>query len=404
MIGRAGLMPRVSAVVVLALVMLSGAGVWGGGALQAEVRVQTDHAGGNGVIEAMEPGLIRLRPDLRDTRPDWFYWNIRVTGAEGTTVRFQCPADVFGPLGPAISRDDGMTWNWLGREAVRENGFAVDFASNEKGVRLAFCIPHTGADLERFLHERRDQGGLRVETLCRSRGGRPVPRLRVGAVDGEPRHRVLLVARHHACESMASFTLEGVIDEILGESPEGRWLRSEVEFLIVPFMDRDGVEAGDQGKLRQPHDHWEDYAPPGIYPETRALREYVPGWAGDRLRLALDVHCPSRLDQELYFAATGKGEVHQKLARLAVDLEQLPGREVPFQKDSTLAFGKGWNTPAYYGPRVCFMNWAEGLAGSPAAGTLEVPYARTGETVMTPDVARRLGADLARAIQRFLRP
>ncbi|MFN8857064.1 MAG: hypothetical protein ACK50P_15975, partial [Planctomycetaceae bacterium] len=85
-------MPRVPAVVVLALVVLSGVGVWGGGALRAEVRVQTDHAGGNGVIEAVEPGLIRLRPDLRDTRPDWFYWNIRVTGAEGRTVRFQCPA------------------------------------------------------------------------------------------------------------------------------------------------------------------------------------------------------------------------------------------------------------------------------------------------------------------------
>ena len=402
MIGRAGLLRR--AIVLVVLWGLARLGAWGHGLLQAEVQVHTDHAGGNGVIEAMEPGQVRLRPDLRDTRPDWFYWNIRVTGAEGTTLRFQFPADVFGPLGPAISRDDGATWSWLGREAVRENGFAVDFASTEGAVRLAFCIPYTGADLERFLHERRDHGALRVETLCRSRGGRPVPRLRVGAVEREPRQRVLLVARHHACESMASFTLEGVIDEILGESPEGRWLRSEVEFLIVPLMDRDGVEAGDQGKLRQPHDHWEDYAPPGLYAETRALREFVPGWGGDRLRLALDVHCPSRLDQELYFAATGRAEVHQKLARLAVDLEQVPGREVPFRKESTLAFGKGWNTAAYYGPRVCFMNWAEGLPGSPAAGTLEVPYARTGETVMTPAVARQLGRDLARAMQRYLQP
>jgi hypothetical protein len=223
-------------------------------------------------------------------------------------------------------------------------------------------------------------------------------------VKGEPAHRVLVVARHHACESMASYALEGLIEEVLGESAEGEWLRSRVELLIVPFMDRDGVEAGDQGKLRQPHDHWEDYAAPGIYPETRALREWVPRWGGDRLRLALDVHCPSRLDQELYFAATGKAEVHQKLARLAVDLEQIPGRAVPFRKESTLAFGKGWNTPEYYGSRQCFMTWAEGLPGIPAAGTLEVPYARTGEMVMTPEVARRLGRDLARAMGRFLSP
>jgi hypothetical protein len=33
-----------------------------------------------------------------------------------------------------------------------------------------------------------------------------------------------------------------------------------VEFCIAPFMDKDGVEEGDQGKLRWPHDHWEDYA------------------------------------------------------------------------------------------------------------------------------------------------
>ena len=70
-----------------------------------------------------------------------------------------------------------------------------------------------------------------------------------------------------------------------------------VEFFVVPFVDKDGVEDGDQGKNRRPHDHNRDYGgradgDHSIYASTRALRERIPAWSGGKLRVALDLHCP----------------------------------------------------------------------------------------------------------------
>ena len=53
---------------------------------------------------------------------------------------------------------------------------------------------------------------------------------------------------------MATRALEGIIEIILSDTEDGRWFRSHGDFFIVPFVDKDGVEDGDQGKNRRPHD------------------------------------------------------------------------------------------------------------------------------------------------------
>ena len=81
---------------------------------------------------------------------------------------------------------------------------------------------------------------------------------------------------------MASWTLEGVLEAVLADTPDGRWARENVEWMAVPFMDLDGVEQGDQGKNRQPHDHNRDYLGRSIYPTVAALKEFVPGWSAGK--------------------------------------------------------------------------------------------------------------------------
>lgn len=64
--------------------------------------------------------------------------------------------------------------------------------------------------------------------------------------------------------------MEAVLD-----AADVRWLREQVEFFVVPFMDKDGVEAGDQGKNRRPYDHNRDYQGESLYASVRAMRELV---------------------------------------------------------------------------------------------------------------------------------
>ena len=128
-----------------------------------------------------------------------------------------------------------------------------------------------------------------VSELCRSRAGRSVPRLRLR--EGEPAQTVLFTCRHHAQESMASFALEGAIRALASDEPWARDFRRSFEVLAVPFVDRDGVEDGTQGKCRIPHDHNRDYGAPGghLYPECAAIERILDE---RRPPVVLDLHCP----------------------------------------------------------------------------------------------------------------
>ena len=72
---------------------------------------------------------------------------------------------------------------------------------------------------------------------------------------GEGEKIVCFSCRHHCCESVAEYVLEGCLKEI----EENADLCKKFTFYVLPFVDLDGVEDGDQGKNRAPHDHNRDY-------------------------------------------------------------------------------------------------------------------------------------------------
>jgi len=218
--------------------------------------VDCDFPGGNIIVDGVEGDTVAIHQDLRDTEGDWFYWYFRVRGAAGRTLTFQFTrGNVIGVRGPAVSTNGGKTWFWLGSESVTDASFRYAFPEDAEEVRFCFAMPYLETNLREFLERRAGNPHLKVDVLCRSRKGREVELLHLGRLDGRCDHRVLLTCRHHACEMMASYSLEGIMEEVLADTEEGRWLREHVEFLVVPFVDKDGVEDGDQGKNRRPHDH-----------------------------------------------------------------------------------------------------------------------------------------------------
>lgn len=99
-----------------------------------------------------------------------------------------------------------------------------------------------------------------MNTLTKTRKGASSPLLVIAG--GKDAKNILLTARHHACEAIASYALEGFLEEALSDTPMGRAFREKYALHVVPFVDLDGVEAGDQGKGRKPHDHNRDYGIP----------------------------------------------------------------------------------------------------------------------------------------------
>ncbi|TVS15872.1 MAG: peptidase M14 [Planctomycetaceae bacterium] len=372
------------------------------------LQIDCDFPGGNVIVERIEGSDVFLRQDPRDTPRFWFYWYFRVREAAGQSLTFHfTQGNVLGVRGPAVSTDGGETWSWLGADAMDGASFTYTFPAEADEVRFCLAMPYLESHLREFLGRYRDNPHLRIETHTTSRKGRTVERLRLGDLDGSPNHRVVLACRHHACETMASWALEGVMEVILSDTPEGQWLRENVEFLVFPFMDKDGVEDGDQGKDRAPHDHNRDYLGESIYPEVDALRRFVPAWSEGRLRIALDMHCPyirgggdrKGSNERLFFVGGPSEEGWARLEEFSQILEDVQVGPLRYARKHNLPYGENWNTLEQ--PRS-FGRWAALLPGVKIATTIEVPYADVAGTPVTPDSARAFGRDLSRAIRVYL--
>lgn len=377
-------------------------------------QIDAAYPGGNIVVGRVEGDTVYLAPDQRDTQRGqwWFYWNFRLQAPPGRTVKVVfTEKNPIGVRGPAVSSDGGATWTWLGAGAVQTLlvegkpawSFPAAVPAGCREVRYAFCIPYLEADLRAWLDRHGGDSALRREELCRSRKGRGVELLRAGCLD-DPRGYVLLTARHHCCETMGTYALEGLLEEVLRDE---RWRERRLQVVAVPFVDKDGVEDGDQGKFRAPHDHNRDYNEEPVYPEVKAIKELGKG-LGEKVVAAMDLHCPhirGEWNDRVYFVGQEGEKVWAGQVAYAQALERVREGTIRFRAGDCLPFGKAWNTGGNYVQGQSFGRWArDSFPGAALTTTVEIAYADARGDEVNAASARALGRDLARALMEHLPP
>ncbi len=362
---------------------------------EPSVEITAGLPGGNVRVLDNSGATVKVEPDLRGDRP-WFYWLFEAKAIEPGAVTFVLPEKVAGFenggtgfQGPAISRDGGESWNWMGADAVSGNQFTVEFAKAGETIRLGVTIPYTKSDLESFLTTHDENPHLTRAELTRSSEDRPVDLLRIG--EAKPsRQPVLFTGRHHACETMASYVLEGVIEEAMSDSQAGKAFREKYVLFCVPIVDVDGVENGDQGKNRLPHDHNRDYGTESIYPEVRAIRKLD---ATHDFKLALDFHCPTlvmRDHQVMYFVGAKNQPEHNfdNVSKFAGLIKKGLPADAP---SGPLV----WLRPAIK-PTPMNSHYFGFKEGAVMAATLEIPFAPPGRAADLQSV-REYGRAVLRA-------
>ncbi|MEN6427865.1 MAG: hypothetical protein ABFE13_21125 [Phycisphaerales bacterium] len=375
-------------------------------ALVSPFVIDANYPGGNLIVERIDGETVHVRPDLRDTDGWWFYWGFRVRGAQGRSLTFAFSGrSPIGVRGPAVSADGGRDWSWLGAEAVKDGSFTYAFGADATEVRFCFAIPYLEENLREFLTGYKGNPNVGLQELCKSGHGRSVERLHVGRLDGQARHRVLLTARHHACESMANYVLEGILETVLADNEAGYWFRRNIEFLAVPFMDKDGVEEGDQGKNRIPRDHNRDYLGKSVHASVAALRTFAPNWSDGRLTAAFDLHCPyisGPHNEVIYIVGSEDESMWQQQQEFGRLLETVQSGPLVYRASDNLPFGKAWNTGANTDGNMSFGQWAGDLEGIRLAASFEFPYANAGGQPVTAEGARAFGRSLAKALRSYL--
>ncbi|MBM4018539.1 MAG: hypothetical protein FJ288_09470 [Planctomycetes bacterium] len=414
------------------------------GTVQAEqpgVQIDCAFPGGNIIVDRIEGDRVYLRQDLRDTAGHWFYWHFRARGAAGRTLTFHfMQGDVLTRMGPCCSLDGGKTWKWLGPDAVRAADprlapgpaqgatpampdprrtagagqsaaasaparppgpiFVYTFAPDAADVRFAFSIPYLESDLKAFLARHAGRPELKAAALCRTAKGREAEVLYLGRMDEKADYRLAFTCRHHACESTAGFVLEGILEAALADDETGQWFRRRAAIAAVPFVDKDGVEDGDQGKNRKPRDHNRDYGDDTIHATVAAIKKFLPEWSRGRLDAAIDLHCPSVKDDFIHFVGGPEPEFWERALKLCKILEEGQKGPLRYAMSDNVPFGTKWNTGT--GPLVSFGRWARTLPGVRVATTIEFPYALAHKTPVTADAARAFGRDVAEALRKYL--
>lgn len=377
-----------------------------------ETLFSADYPGGNIIVERMEGDCVWLSPDFRHMQEGqkWFYWSFQAHNERPLTVVFS-HRNYLSAHGPAISRDGGVSWNWLGRDGVREQpisdhlieyAFEIPAIPEGADVRYAFCPQYQQSDWEHWLQTHRNHPALEVSEFCTSRNGRRVEMLSIR--EGEPQKIIWLMARHHACEAAASYVLEGMLETVLGDDAVGKQLRANWEFVATPFMDKDGVEEGDQGKLRHPHDHNRDYTDKPIYPEVAAAMRFGETHKNDIVAF-FDIHCPmvhGPWDNRFYLVGNQSPQVAERQVAFMKVFKTHRTGSVDCYQGGVLSYGEAWNTGANFSQGENAANWAaQKFRRAKIVASFEIPYANSEGIEMNPESERSLGRDLAVALRHY---
>lgn len=373
--------------------------------------IDSNFPGGNIKVFESRGDAFNVAPDLRDTNCSWFYWAFRVRGAAGRTLAFRFVSDnPVGVRGPAISTDGRRSWRWT-TEAFDTTSFIVSIPRDCDEIYLALAPLYTQENWDRFIATL-PADAIQPGFFTASRKGRPVEILHAGAAPEKTEYHAIFAARHHCCEMIADYTMEGIVSTVVsGDSPEAHWLRDNVSFSFIPFVDKDGVEDGDQGKNRIPHDHARDYdRDDPIYPETIATANLVRTMVKQygKLDFVADLHCPwIRGDKNEFVYLVGKdlpGDAvfRRKFGRYVE--RSCPADAIPYYQKNDVPYGTSWNTAANYTQGATLPGWAGKLLGVKAVASFEIPYANASGAVVTADSARLLGVAIAKGLALYLKP
>ena len=355
---------------------------------------------GNIIVEKVTADTVFVRPDLRDTGEFWFYWAMRVRGAEGKTLVFRFNRSCVGARGPVVSTDQGKTFRYSEGKHGRE--FTYTFGPKEKEVWFYECHPYLPADWNDFTKGLKKKYYTK-DVLCKSRFGNDVPMAVFGNLGGNAKYNVVMTGRHHASESIANFAIEGIVERFCAEDELGKWLRDNVELTVVPFVDYDGVINGDQGKSRQPHDHNRDYTE-FLYPETKAVSEL---YADRDPVVILDMHCPWIAGKEaelVHCPMLDPARVPDNEAEaLFSEIVEKNASGLPYTVKNNLEFGVSWNTSSNYSAGLSCRKWAVlNVKNLRLCRCFEIPFANAQGVEVNPESTREFGRSLAVSLAEFL--
>lgn len=185
--------------------------------------------------------------------------------------------------------------------------FTITFEYEMDCVYVAYCYPYTYSKLQLYLlgldSDPVKAKNIRRKLLCRSLAGNAVDLVTITEPASNPvelSHRpiVVLSARVHPGETVASFMMKGCLDFLTSENEEAAQLRRMFIFKVIPMLNPDGVINGNYRANLAGKDLNRQYLKPHqlVEPPVFYMKQMLRRWAATAggVELFCDFHGHSR--------------------------------------------------------------------------------------------------------------
>ena len=170
---------------------------------------------------------------------NWYYY--RMMGVKGKQIYLSTPE--YGVAGTSYSFD-GVHWAHLPLNEYDSRRLNKRF--DRDTIFIALYEPYTYSYLQERLKTWCARPGVSLDTIGFSHEGRPLQLMHItdpSVPEGE-KARIWVHGRIHPSETPASYLVDGLVEYLTGDTPEGRALRRQIDAWVLPFANPDGVADG----------------------------------------------------------------------------------------------------------------------------------------------------------------
>ncbi|MDR2585636.1 MAG: hypothetical protein LBC84_05375 [Prevotellaceae bacterium] len=244
--------------------------------------------------DPLNPVDTSLAPSAR-----WFYFRMIGVKAKQLYLNFF----LTDPVRPMYSFDGLHFERFAPHECIVEPRRQGQPGLRQVSVRftrdtvfLAYFVPYTFDYLQQRLSDWKSTGSvIALDTIGYSYRGLPMQLLTITdpSVSDAYKKRVYIHGRTHTSETPSSWHLDGMIDAITANTPEGVAYRRQMIFYILPFTNPDGVEEGLSRSAAHGVNLEISYDRPDslTVPEVRSIKKILERLTADRpLDLILNMH------------------------------------------------------------------------------------------------------------------
>jgi hypothetical protein len=185
----------------------------------------------------------------------WYAFRVWSKRKKEISVRFSYPESARHRYTPLLSRD-GLRWKAApDTDITEEDKGAADFGPNSRPKSIVLRLKvdpkplwisaqelNTSKHVYGWMDRLAKRHRLRVETIGKSKEGRPIKMMTVG--NRASKNNVLVISRQHPPEVTGYFAMQAFVESLLDRSKLARDFRRDWAVFVVPLVNPDGVDEG----------------------------------------------------------------------------------------------------------------------------------------------------------------